>query len=554
MTVGSGSADAVLNLSGNISSGNLFVGNAGGAVGAVYQTGGNLNLANGTGDLLNLGNTDSSYGYYSATAGTLNLNGIAIGGENNPNVWPPSGTAANGLLEVNGATINNLGWITLARGGSQNIGVLNMFSGSLTYAGGGISCNWELSGSDQTSIINVQGGSITSASQGIYFRTVNTGILNLNGGLVSGTTVNGSGIVNFNGGVLQASAANAGFLSVTRANVYPGGATIDDGGNVITIGQPLVAADGYGVSSISLSAGGSGYIAPPIVSISGGTGSNATAIATLSGGVVTGITVTSPGTGYAAADTLSVTFTGGGNSAVAPAVNTVSLAPNGSGGLTKQGAGTLYLNGVNTYAGPTVVKAGTLTGTATLAGSLTNNATLAPGNNIDGALTVNGNITLSAASTNSFWVNASLATNSAVIAGGNVTYGGVLNIVPSGSFTAGQQFQLFRGAGATNTGNFARITGSAGTGLGFSFTNGVLSVVATMATNPTNITFSVTGNTLSLTWPADHLGWILQAQTNSLTTGISTNWVDVAGSGNSTSATITINPATPTAFYRLRTP
>ena len=151
-------------------------------------------------------------------------------------------------------------------------------------------------------------------------------------------------------------------------------------------------------------------------------------------------------------------------------------------------------------------------------------------------------------------MNASLATNSAVIAGGNVTYGGVLNIVPSGSFTAGQQFQLFRGAGATNTGNFARITGSAGTGLGFSFTNGVLSVVATMATNPTNITFSVTGNTLSLTWPADHLGWILQAQTNSLTTGISTNWVDVAGSGNSTSATITINPATPTAFYRLRTP
>ena len=554
VTVGSGSADAVLNLSGNISSGNLFVGNAGSAVGAVYQTGGNLNLANGTGDLLNLGNTDSSFGYYKATGGTLNINGIAIGGENNPNVWPPSGTAANGLLEVNGATINNLGWITLARGGSQNIGVLNMFSGSLTYAGGGISCNWELSGSDQASIINVQGGSITSSSQGIYFRTVNTAILNLNGGLVSGTTVNGPGIVNFNGGVLQATAANANYLSVTRANVYPGGATIDDGGNVITIGQPLVAADGYGVSGISLSAGGSGYIAPPIVIISGGTGSNATAIATMSGGVVTGITVTSPGTGYAAADILSVTFTGGGNSAVAPTVNTVSLAPNSSGGLTKQGAGTLYLNGVNTYAGPTVIKAGTLTGTATIAGSLTNNATLAPGNNIDGALTVNGNITLSAGSTNSFWVNASLATNSAVIAGGNVTYGGVLNIVPSGSFTAGQQFQLFSGAGVTNTGKFTSITGSAGTGLGFTFTNGVLSVVTTMATNPTNITYSVTGNTLSLTWPADHLGWILQAQTNSLSTGITTNWVDVAGSGNATSATITINPATPTAFYRLRTP
>ena len=554
VTVGSGSADAVLNLAGNISSGNLFVGNASGAVGAVYQTGGNLNLANGTGDLLNLGNTDSSYGYYSAAAGNLNINGIAIGGENNPNVWPPSGTAANGLMEINGATINNIGWITLSRGGSQNIGVLNMFSGSLTYAGGGISCNWELSGSDQTSIINVQGGSITSTSQGVYFRTVNTGILNLNGGLVSGTTVNGPGIVNFNGGVLQASAGNGDYLAVTRANVYANGATIDDGGNNITINQPLVAADGYGVSSISLSAGGSGYIAPPVVIVSGGTGSNATAIATMAGGVVTGITVTSPGTGYAAADTLAVTFTGGGNSAVAPTVNTVSLTPNTSGGLTKIGTGTVYLNGVNTYPGPTKVTAGTLMGTGTLAGNLTNNATLTPGNAFGGTLTVNGNITLAAGSTNSFLVNNTTSTNSAVVAGGNVTYGGVLNIVPVGSFTAGQQFQLFSGAGATNTGKFASITGSAGSGLGFTFTNGVLSVVATMATNPTNITYSVTGNTLSLTWPADHLGWILQAQTNSLSTGITTNWVDVAGSGNSTSATITINPATPTAFYRLRTP
>ena len=554
VTAGNGTGNAVLNLTGNLTSENLFVGNANGAVAAVYQTGGNVTLANGSGDLLNLGNTDGTYGYYYAAGGTLTLNGISIGGENNPNVWPPAGTAANGLLEVKGATINNNGWITLSRGGSGNIGVLNMFSGSLTYSGGGLACNWELTGSDQTSIINLLGGSITSADQGVNFRTVNTGVVNLNGGLLKGTGVSGPSTFNFNGGTLQAAAGNGGFLAVTRANVYALGATIDDGGNNITIGQALLAPDGYGVSSIALSTGGSGYIAPPIVTITGGTGSNATAIATMAGGVVTGITVTSPGTGYDVADTLTVNFTGGGASAVTPTVGTIALAPNTSGGLTKLGNGTLYLNGLNTYTGPTVVNAGTLQGTGTIAGNLTNSATFTPGNAFGGALTVNGNVTLKAGSTNAFMVNTLTATNSSLIAGGNVTYGGVLKIIPSGTFTAGQQFQLFSGAGVTHAGNFASLTGTPGTGLGFSFTNGVLSVVATMAGNPTNLTYSLTGSTLTLSWPADHLGWILQQQTNSLSSGLGANWVDVAGSASSTSATITINPATPTAFYRLRLP
>ena len=37
--------------------------------------------------------------------------------------------------------------------------------------------------------------------------------------------------------------------------------------------------------------------------------------------------------------------------------------------------------------------------------------------------------------------------------------------------------------------------------------------------NPTNITSSVSSNTLTIAWPADHIGWILQAKTNSLSAG-----------------------------------
>src|SRR5580658_1897442 len=40
------------------------------------------------------------------------------------------------------------------------------------------------------------------------------------------------------------------------------------------------------------------------------------------------------------------------------------------------------------------------------------------------------------------------------------------------------------------------------------------------ATNPTNIVVQVTGNNLTLNWPADHIGWRLQVQTNGVTQGL----------------------------------
>jgi autotransporter-associated beta strand protein len=81
--------------------------------------------------------------------------------------------------------------------------------------------------------------------------------------------------------------------------------------------------------------------------------------------------------------------------------------------------------------------------------------------------------------------------------------------------------------------------------------------VSTIASNPTNITFTASGGSLNLSWPASHLGWILQAQTNSRAVGLTTptnTWFDVAGSASLTNTSITISPADPTVFFRLRKP
>jgi 4-phytase/acid phosphatase len=67
------------------------------------------------------------------------------------------------------------------------------------------------------------------------------------------------------------------------------------------------------------------------------------------------------------------------------------------------------------------------------------------------------------------------------------------------------------------------------------------------AINATNISASVSGKTLTIAWPTDHLGWILQAQTNGMSMG---QWFDLPGSGNVNSVAIPIDPANPAVFYR----
>jgi hypothetical protein len=80
----------------------------------------------------------------------------------------------------------------------------------------------------------------------------------------------------------------------------------------------------------------------------------------------------------------------------------------------------------------------------------------------------------------------------------------------------------------------------------------VLTGPALLNPNPTNILFSVTGNTLYLSWPADHLGWSLQS--NSVSVVASNGWFAYPNSTNMTNVGITINRSKTNVFFRLANP
>ncbi len=75
-----------------------------------------------------------------------------------------------------------------------------------------------------------------------------------------------------------------------------------------------------------------------------------------------------------------------------------------------------------------------------------------------------------------------------------------------------------------------------------------------VSTASSQLTFGNNGGQIYIGWLADHTGWQLQVQTNSIDKGLGTNWVNVSGSDATNQIYIPINTLNGSAFFRLVSP
>jgi autotransporter-associated beta strand protein len=231
-----------------------------------------------------------------------------------------------------------------------------------------------------------------------------------------------------------------------------------------------------------------------------------------------------------------------------------------TGQFNKVGTGAVYLNAANTYNGPTTNAAGLLAGSGSITGPLvvgTNGTQGAGSANAIGTFTVNSNILLNGKVF--IRVDKSLAqSNDMISATGTITNGGTGTITVTNiggtALAAGDSFRIF--SGAVSNGAALLVTdGNISVWTNKLAIDGTIQVVSIIPGYSTNISYTVSGNTLTISWPATHSGWILQSQTNSLAVGLTPNqWFDIPGTASGTSMGVNVNPANPTVFYRLRHP
>lgn len=365
--------------------------------GSVAQTSGNVTFAR-NGSYLELGTntgaTPTAYGSYLLSGGsfTTTVNGgMRVGNGGMGSFVQTGGTANIGRwLAIGGST---------AAAASSN-GVVTLTGGSLTVNSGFRAILGDRqSASGTLNIGTLAGGNAvmtTANNLGLYMLGATNALnatVNLNPGTLAlggpinrqGAVVGSNATVNLNGGTLQPTANSVTLISnanALTANVYNGGLKVDTQGFTSTISAPLLATTGNGIYPAGgvlnqPSATGTGYIGAPLVSITtSGAGAGATAVANVANGQVTGVTLTCPGQGYNAGDTVTFTFAGGGSTAAAApfayVLTAADLAANGTGGLTKLGSGTLNMTGANTFNGPVSITGNVITSNLTL-----NNTTLA---------------------------------------------------------------------------------------------------------------------------------------------------------------------------------
>ncbi len=263
--------------------------------------------------------------------------------------------------------------------------------------------------------------------------------------------------------------------------------------------------------------------------------------------------------------TRTMRFTGSNTGANVFSIQLLDQAANATS-VIKDGVGSWYLVGGpgQSYSGSTTVSNGllvistthnTTTPTGGASGSfiVNNGATLGVTDGANAAPALMGALTLGngGATTLMFTNIPAAATSSMISSTGTVVNGTCTIVCSTNNLVAGTTYPLLTYGTLSGGFTLASMPGP----LYYKLTNDAVNIALVasatpfVALNPTNITVSVTGNQLTLSWPADHLGWTLQ--TNSVGLTATSSWVPLPGSASVTSEVITINPSNTNVFYRL---
>ena len=467
-----------------------------GGTGSVTLSGGNLNIGSGAFS----GVISGANGLGKVSTGTLTLSGA--------NTFTGGTTVTDGTLIISGGaaladtgavTVNSTGTTsgTLQVDTSETIGSLAGNGGSVVLNGAGVALT--TGDATNTAYAGVISGAGSLVKQGAGIFTV-TGANSYSGGTtINAGTLEGNS-TSIQGGVLINAAGTLLFTQPT-AGTYAGALT---GTGVMTKA---------GAGTLTLSGTNSGF--------SGTTNLNGGTLAIgAAGNIGTGTLAFDGGTlQTTGALTLAnlVTLGAGGGTVNTGADTTLSGTISGAGALTKTGAARLILGGINSYTGGTTVSAGVLQGDAGLGlqGDIVNNAEVdftglydtyiddmsgtgsvkVINNSIigfSGTNTYSGSTTIDAGSELYSFSDTALSANSAFIVNGILGMNGVVSntigsLAGSGLVVTGGGL-LNIGADNTST-TFSGVIGSGGF---FAETSADVNKIGTGT-----LTLSGTGNTLT---------------------------------------------------------